>query len=368
MTSLARILDANLNRAREGLRMMEDAARFVLDSAELCGVCKSLRHGIARIPAELAGSVPGLDQGGLLAARDTPADVGARISTDAEMRRPSLSSVVTAAACRVAEALRVIEETSKLAGCPPAAALAEQCRYRSYELHKRLTLALGSPAQSQWPLCVLLSESLCAHHAWQRVAELAIEGGAACLQLREKSLPDAQLLRRARDLLAIARPSGAAVVINDRVDLALLAGADGVHLGQEDMPLIEARRLAGFSLLIGVSTGTIAQARAAAAAGADCCGVGPMFPTNTKHKPDIAGPGYLREYLADPGTSRVPHLAIGGIGPENICGLVREGCRGVAVSSGVCSAADPAEVCRLLRRELSGGRAPGRPGAAAGVA
>ena len=111
--------------------------------------------------------------------------------------------------------------------------------------------------------------------------------------------------------------------------------------------------LAGFSLLVGVSTTNMPQARQAAREGADICGAGPMFPTTTKHKPDLAGPAYLREYLADEQTARVPHLAIGGITPATIGQLVAAGCRGIAVSSAVCGADDPESVCQELTRCLT---------------
>ena len=95
-----------------------------------------------------------------------------------------------------------------------------------------------------------------------------------------------------------------------------------------------------------------AQARAAASAGADYCGVGPMFASTTKPKA-VAGVGYLREYLADAACARVPHLAIGGITPENVGELVESGCRGVAVSSVVCGAEAPSEICGMLRSSFA---------------
>lgn len=331
---------------------MEDVARFAITSESLCADCKSLRHALREIGESLAAHAPWLDPTARLAARDTPGDVGTSISTPLEARRENLASIVSAAGSRTTEALRVIEESAKLAGAGEAASKAEASRYLAYDLHRRIALALGASRGVQWKLCVLVTESLCTHHPWVVIVKKAIEGGADCFQLREKSLADSALLSRARELISIARPAGASVVINDRPDIALLAGADGVHVGQEDLPVAAVRRLAGASLLVGVSTTNLDQARAAALAGADMCGVGPMFETRTKHKPILAGPQYLSAYLADEGVSRIPHLAIGGIGPENVRTLGKLGCRGVAVSSGVCSAADPAEVCRSLRREL----------------
>ncbi len=360
MRELARIIDANANRAREGLRVMEDLARFALDDADLCARLKDVRHGLRDAIDSLASF--GVDRGMLLASRDTPGDVGASIATPGERVRTGMRSIALAAASRTAEALRAIEECAKgieraghegARGDPPHARI-EAWRYRVYEIEKRLGLALTDGACPQWRLCVLLTESLCANHPWERVAELAIEGGADCLQLREKELDGAELLRRARRLVEIARRADrrVSVVINDRPDIALLSAADGVHLGQTDLSISDARTLAGFRLLIGVSTTNREQARAAVHAGADCCGCGPMFPTTTKHKPTLAGASYLREYLGDPITSTRPHLAIGGITPANIGELVDVGCRGVAVSGAVCAASDPRSVCEMLVRAL----------------
>ncbi len=131
------------------------------------------------------------------------------------------------------------------------------------------------------------------------------------------------------------------VIVNDRPDVALLGGADGVHLGQTDLPCREVRRLVGRQLIIGVSTHEIAHAEQAKRDGADYCGVGPMFHTTTKHKDHIAGPAYLQRYLQ---WGKLPHLAIGGISPNNIDQLTAVDVQGVAVSSCVCSSEHPLQV------------------------
>ena len=170
----------------------------------------------------------------------------------------------------------------------------------------------------------------------------------------------AKLAERVRAVIAITRPAGASVIGNDRADLARACGADGVHVGQGDLSVSDVRRLAGTSLLVGVSSHSLAEARAALAAGADVCGVGAMFPTGLKPSIVPGGTAYLREYLSACG--RVPHLAIGGITPANVGELAAAGCQGVAVSSVVCAARDPASVVRALVAGLgaapSGAAAP----------
>jgi thiamine-phosphate pyrophosphorylase len=351
MNPAARIIDANANRAREALRVMEDIARFALDNGPLTASLKQLRHDLQAAMALLP-----LDRAALVASRDTEADVGVPIKTDSELSRANLGHTTAAAASRLTEALRSLEEAAKTLPAPQAAAAFESLRYRAYTADKELTLALNSP-RHQWRLCVLITESLCKHHSWLKVAELAIDGGADCLQLREKSLDDRELLRRAKYLLALARPRGVAVVINDRPDIALLSGADAVHLGQTDLPIAEVRALGGQSLrggslLIGVSTENLGQARVAGQSGADYIALGPMFPTTTKERPRLAGPQYVRSFLADEALARIPHLAIGGINAGNVAHLADAGCRSVAVSSFVCSAPDPAAACEALLEHL----------------
>lgn len=338
-----RIIDANANRAREALRVMEEAARFILNDAELTGALKKLRHELADLMSTI---------GGLEAHRDTTADVGTTISTAQEQQRGGLAAVATAAGKRLTEALRAIEEYAKTlpktaSGLPQQI---EQLRYRVYSLEQQLNQRLAATTARQWPLCVLVSESLCRYHSWQDVARLAWDAGADCVQLREKQLDDRELLTRAEQLAAV--PGRGTLIINDRPDIALLSGADGVHVGQTDLPVAEVRKLVGNQLIVGVSTSCLDQAKQAVEGGADYCALGPMFPTTTVDKPDIAGPGYLKQFLA-----RYPHtahLAIGGIHADNVSDLVDVGVKGIAVASAVCGAKDPADITAHLLEALSG--------------
>lgn len=339
MRSEARIIDASLNRASEGLRVLEDIARFALDDVRLTEACKQARHDLA----EAVGPLP-LPPGLTMSSRDTPGDVGTGVRTDREFARSDLRGVAGAACGRAAEAVRSIEEMAKCVGGD--AGRLESLRYSIYELGRLVSSGL-IPRGPQWRLCVLLSGSLCAGRSWESVAEAAIEGGADCLQLREKSLGDRELLARARWLVEAAASASSRVwvVINDRPDIAMLCGADGVHVGQDDLSPADARAIAGHGLLVGVSTCSVDSARAAKASGASLVGLGPMYPTTTKKKAEIAGVEYLRSCLAEPDLAELPHLCIGGITPENAPALIDAGARGLAVSSAVCGAADPGAVC-----------------------
>jgi thiamine-phosphate pyrophosphorylase len=198
-------------------------------------------------------------------------------------------------------------------------------------------------------VCVLLTEASCAR-PWADTLRAVIAGGADCIQVREKSLADRHLLARIRAAIEIARPAGAAVIVNDRVDLALAAGADGVHVGRGDLPPDEVRRLAGDRLVVGASTHSLAEARAAVAAGAHVCGVGAMFASPTKPDVPPSGPAYLRADLA--AVPHVPHLAIGGIDAARAAELASLGCRGVAIGAAACAARDPAAAVHAIRAAL----------------
>lgn len=346
---IERVIDANANRAREALRVMEDIARLTLDDRSLCARIKTVRHGLRSALSAVPGGVTVL-----IAQRDSAADVGRDVSTRAEMQRTGVRDVALAATRRLTEALRVIEEGLKVV--TGAGGSVDRLRYEAYEVERSLILALGVGRErcGRWVLCVLVTERRCREGAWERVAQGALEGGAECLQLREPEMQGRALVARARRLVAMAREFGAEVVVNDRVDAALAAGAAGVHLGQRDVAVDDARRLAGDRLLIGASVASVEEARAARRAGADYCGVGAMFPTETKVKESIAGPGLLVDYLAVQ-PALPPALAIGGVGPANVGQIVQSagGRRfGVAVCSAVCGAGEPAAVCRALHGAL----------------
>jgi len=354
MPSPLRILDVNANRAREALRVMEDAARFLLNDAPLSGDLKQLRH-------DLAHALAGIPE--LAAHRDTPGDVGTAISTPAEATRADAPAVVTAAGKRLAEALRSIEEYAKLLppeDCAPSAsagpasaeperpvsATLEQIRYRAYDLEARLNRAMQPSRARQWRLCLLLTQSLCAHHPWQDVLRLSLDAGLDCVQVREKRMDAGPLLGHVAQVMQIVA-GRATVIVNDRPDVAAAAGAHGVHVGQTDLPPAAVRRHFGRQLILGVSTTNLDQARAALGAGADYVGLGPMFPTTTvDNKPGVAGPEYVRDFIAE--FPAAPHLAVGGITPANAAPVLAAGARGLAVSSAICAAADPREATHLL--------------------
>lgn len=347
MPAVQRILDANANRAREALRVMEDVARFALDDATLARELKELRHA-------LRDALASLPAGWIEAGREVETDVGREISTENERSRRNLADVATAAGKRLSEALRSIEECLKLAD-ERAAAEVEQLRYRAYEVDARLALRTAPLRAKQWGVCVLLTESIC-KRPWREVLLGSIAGGADAVQVREKHMTARELCNRVREVIDIARPANVTVIINDRVDVALACGADSVHLGTEDIAIADARRAASRTLLIGASTHSLAEAEHAVAQGADYCGVGMMYASSVKPDREPEGMAYLQKFLAR--FPHMPHLAIGGVTPENAAELVAAGARGFAVSTAVCAANDPEAVVRSLCDALKHARQP----------
>jgi thiamine-phosphate pyrophosphorylase len=339
----ARILDAGANRAREALRVIEDYCRFALDDALLSGELKQLRHDLAE---GLAAVAPEL----LVTARETLRDVGTGLSTAREQQRFSLVAVAHANLKRLQEALRSLEEFGKLRG-PGLGRDMEQLRYRAYTLER--AIVLGTTARQRLAdvrLCVLVSVGGCAASLEWTIAEAAA-GGTAMIQLREKGLDDRTLLERARRTRAATREARVLFVLNDRPDIARLAEADGVHLGQEDLPVKDARRIVGPDALIGVSTHNISQVHRAVLDGASYLGVGPTFASGTKEFEALAGVEFVRQAAA---ATSLPAFAIGGIGPDTVGAAVAAGARRVAAGQAVCQADDPRRVAAELARATAG--------------
>ena len=174
----------------------------------------------------------------------------------------------------------------------------------------------------------------------------ALAGGSRMIQLRDKDWPSGRLLPLAEKLRAACAAAGATFIVNDRVDLALAVGADGVHLGQDDLPARAARPLLRPGMIMGISTHSLEQARTAQAEGADYVAVGSMFATTSKADFQLVGPDLMRKLR---GEIRVPLVGIGGITPDNVSEVIRAGADGVAVISAVCAAKDPqAAAARFL--------------------
>ncbi len=336
----ARVVDANLNRARESLRVIDDYCRFVLNDAVLTGQVKRLRH-------ELADATRGV---AVLAARDTPGDVGTTLTAAGEYVRRSPAEVAAVNLKRLQESLRSVEEYGKIFG-PELGKRAEAIRYQAYTLE---TLIVGGTGARQRlagvKLYALLTGSQCVASLDWTIAEAAA-GGVQVFQLREKTLSDRELLERAKAVRRWTRAAGVLFVVNDRPDIARLADADGVHLGQDDLPVAAARRVVGPDALIGVSTHTAAQVRQAILDGADYLGVGPTFPSRTKPFDHFPGLAFVSEATA---LTSLPAFVLGGVEPANMEQVTAAGGTRVAVSSALATADDPRQVAATMHQLLGG--------------
>ncbi len=202
-----------------------------------------------------------------------------------------------------------------------------------------------------YSLYLVLDRSLSRGRSHGNIVAAAVAGGVSCVQLREKQCSTREFLDQARALLTVLRPRGIPLIINDRLDIALAVGADGVHLGQDDLPIAEARRLAGEQMIIGISAETVEHAVAAERAGADYIGVSPVYATATKR--DHAVPLGLAGIGAIRARTTIPLVGIGGINAANAAAILAAGADGIAVVSAIVAADDPASAARALRRFCS---------------
>lgn len=338
MREIYRILDANFNRAREALRVAEDCGRFALNDPAITAMAKNLRSELQSVLAQMPADE-------FIVSRDTPGDIGTSITSPTEPLRQNLAEVATAACKRLTEALRTIEEYAKVIR-PVVSTQVERMRYDGYTLEQRLVGRLMVGRRFADARLYVLLGSDCCRTSVKDVARCAVAGGADVLQLREKTIPDGQLLALAAELRELTDETGKLLIINDRADVAALVGADGLHLGQGDLPIADARRLLRPGAIVGRSTHSIEQARAAVNEGADYISVGPIYDTITKDAGKPVGLELLRQVRAE---VAMPIVAIGGINPQRAANVLDAGASCIAVCSAVCGADDPQSAAAAVK-------------------
>ena len=334
---VARLIDANLDRAREGLRVVEDWCRFGLDREDLVVTLKDWRQRLGRLHHDRYKK-----------ARSTSTDPGAGLGHPAQLDRHSPRQVVAANCGRVQEALRVLEEYGRSIDAPLAKEAAA-VRYGLYDLEVTcLEATAGNNRRSRLEDCRLCLVTSPSDHLIATVSA-ALRSGVGMVQYRAKNGSDLERFEEARSLAEICHQHGALFIVNDRIDLALAVDADGVHLGQDDLPTAVARRLIGTDRLLGRSTHNLDQVRQANAEACDYLGLGPI--NNTAVKPDRNAIGSELVAHAMPLGER-PIFAIGGISSANLDQLIEVGCRRVAVIGAIMGADDPGAACAELLRLL----------------
>ena len=343
---MLRLIDANLNRISEGLRLLEDVARFLLNDAALSAALKSLRH-------ELLGENPSL-QKALLSARDAAEDVAA--FAEEEARRADLPAIVTANARRVEESLRVLEEIFKLPTSPNLPELPDlapekfkKARFALYELERALSGKILRREKRIAGLYVIIDLEALGGRDELEVCRQAIRGGAKAIQLRDKKRSTAEILAAAKKLKEICAQSDVPFIVDNYLDVTLASGADGLHLGQGDLPIPVARRLLPIDKVLGCSTTTLKEALQAEADGADYIAVGAIYPTPSKAGAIVVGLERLRQIRE---AVSLPIVAIGGIDGENAPAVVEAGADAIAVISAVLGAEDVEEAARKLAERM----------------
>lgn len=346
-----RILDASLNRCSEGLRTIEEFTRFVCNDRARSATAKQLRH-------DLREAAESLDRTRLLSSRDTPGDVGTTIQTPAESHRENAPDVVRAAIARTQQSLRCLEEYGKTVD-DSFGPLVETIRYHFYRFAADVELAMLSHndrGQSRRQrlaaaqLYALVDAGANASVFQANMTSLA-DAGVDMFQLRDTDVDDRTLFERAILGSRLARSLDVLFIVNDRPDIALSAESDGVHVGQEELPAVAARKVLGRERLLGISTHNMNQVRQAVRDGADCIGCGPMFAGSTKTFDSYVGPSLIKQ-VVDSGLD-IPAFAIGGIDAGNLSEVLDIGGTRIAVTGAISRAKDPAQSARELKQLLS---------------
>ncbi|OLP19538.1 thiamine-phosphate diphosphorylase [Leptolyngbya sp. 'hensonii'] len=331
---VARILDANLDRAREGLRVIEEWCRFGLNHGEFTQACKHLRQEVADWHSPEIRTF-----------RNTPGDLGTELTHPQEAIRSTVPQILQVNFARVQEALRVLEEYGKLVS-PDMGSAFKRMRYRVYTLESHLAIypRRSKLLQARLYLVTAPTENLIA------VVESALQGGLTLVQYRDKQVDSRVLLDNSQRLCQLCHQYGALFIVNDRPDIAAAVDADGVHLGQQDLTIAAARKILGPDRIIGRSTTNPDEMAQAIAEGADYIGVGPVYETPTKAGKAAAGTAYVRHAVAH---ATVPWFAIGGIDLTNLPEVLAAGAERVAVVRAIMQAEVPNQITQTFLTHLS---------------
>ena len=350
-TDQLRIIDANANRAREGIRTSEDYIRFGLGDVAWARRLKSIRGSITQI---LRGLFSDND---LVGSRNSRSDPGRPENSPLSSPQPNGivnpvepveadRAIAHRGLKRAQEAIRVLEEYLRSAH-PAASAEMASHRFSLYEVEQWLVGANETARiLAASSVYILLTESLCKQDVFLTAAAV-LRGGGRVLQLREKDGTDQAFLKKARGLRELCQSFGAVLICNDRVDLALSASLPGVHLGQGDLSPCEARRICGEKMLVGRSTHSVEQAKyAVEIEKSDYIAIGSMYDTNTKQGRILVGLKLAEQVAAL--QLKVPVFAIGGITEERVPELRGAGVDRIAVSTAIIRHPDPEEATRRL--------------------
>jgi thiamine-phosphate pyrophosphorylase len=340
-----RIVDANLNRIGEGLRVLEEFARLSLNDVDLTRQLKNMRHKMVNVAMEL--------QKQLLRARDAQGDIGSNMEADGEEKSRDVPEAIAANARRVQESLRVMEEIAKAPGLALDSDEYRKARFALYTIEKELLSRMlrRDKTKRLAGLYVIIDTAWLKGPSHTEVALQAIRGGAKVIQLRCKERSTREFLSIAGDLKKLCAEHDILFIVNDSLEVALAIGADGLHIGQEDLPVATARRLLPVDMILGCSVRTVGEAETARSDGADYLGVGAMYATLTKEVAEVVGLARIGEIRR---AVDLPMVAIGGINKSNLKAVMEAGANAAAVISAVMGAADVEKATRELVNIIDG--------------
>ena len=323
---IAQLIDANLDRAREGLRVMEDWCRFGLKRSDFSIQIKDWRQQLGAHHHNIYRK-----------ARLTSNDPAMGISHPLQKIRTTPKAVFIANSSRVQEALRVIEEFTRVTD-PKLCEIATKIRYETYaiEINVINTTERVSKRQTLKDCSIYLITTN--RGELEEIVHQTLKAGVKIIQYREKFLPDHEKISQAKCLANLCKKYNSLFIVNDRIDIALAVDADGIHLGQEDIPTKIARELLGTEKIIGRSTHCIEEIKTAEEEGCDYIGIGPIFPSETKKQLTPIGIDSLRKGLSQ---TLLPAFAIGGINSSNINKLNQINNLRIAVSDAIINSNDP---------------------------
>ena len=342
---ILRIIDASLNRIGEGLRVLEEYARFSLDNASLTQQLKNLRHRLVRVNSGL--------QSQLIRGRDSAGDIGADMEVPGESKQRDAAGTISANARRVQESLRVMEEMARDPDLDLDTNDYKKARFELYTVEKELLARMlrQDKLKRLAGLYVVIDISFLKGRRLPDIAAQAIRGGAATIQLRDKERSTREFLSSAIELRDICAEHGVLFIVNDSLEVALASSADGLHIGQDDLPVDIARRLLPVDKILGCSARTLDEAKKAKSEGADYLGVGAIYPTTSKDTAVAIGPEALREIRR---AIDIPLVAIGGINETNLKTVIKAGADAAAVISAVMSADDVEKATHRLVQIIEG--------------
>jgi thiamine-phosphate pyrophosphorylase len=316
-----------------------------LNDKDLTQQLKNLRHKLVNTDEEI--------QKQLLQARDADGDVGSYMDAAGEDKSRDVSATIIANARRVQESLRVMEEMSKTPGLGLDSEEYRKSRFELYTIEKDLLSGIlrKGKIQKLAGLYVVIDTEWLKGRSHIEVAEQAIRGGAKVIQLRCKERSTGEFLSIAGDLKNICAEQEILFIVNDSLEVALASGADGLHVGQDDLPVAVARKLLPIDMILGCSVSNVAEAGLALADGADYLGVGAIFSTATKESAQAVGIARIREIKK---SVNLPVVAIGGINKDNLKEVMKAGADAAAVISSVMGAEDVEKETRQLVNIIRG--------------